>query len=114
MSAGTATIAVPAVAERKQSGRWLTALLLAPSAVWFFVLLILPLAVVLIYSVGVRAPAGAIRRRSRSTTSTCRRAGPRSRTLTLAPLGTLICLPAGYPLALFPRSVERALAPDPC
>jgi len=58
MSAGTATIAVPAVAERKQSGRWLTALLLAPSAVWFFVLLILPLAVVLIYSVGVRAPAG--------------------------------------------------------
>ena len=52
MSAGTAIIA-----ERKQQGRWLTALLLAPSAIWFFLLLILPLIVVVVYSVGVRAPA---------------------------------------------------------
>ncbi|HEY1383196.1 MAG TPA: hypothetical protein VGF43_06255, partial [Dongiaceae bacterium] len=58
MTTGTQTIAASPVAQRKQSGRWLTALLLAPSAIWFFVLLILPLVVVLVYSVGVRAPAG--------------------------------------------------------
>ena len=41
MTAGTEAIAPAAIAARKQSGRWVTALLLAPSAVWFFVLLIL-------------------------------------------------------------------------
>ena len=103
MSAGTATIAVPAVTERKQSGRWLTALLLAPSAIWFFVLLILPLAVVLIYSVGVRAPAGGYQAAFTfdNYLNLPARWAAFKNTLTLAPLGTLICLLAGYPLAYF-------------
>ena len=47
MTLGTEDIAPAATAGRRQSWRWVTALLLAPSAVWFYVLLILPLAVVL-------------------------------------------------------------------
>jgi len=103
MSAGTATIAAPAVIERKQSGRWLTALLLAPSAIWFFVLLILPLAVVLVYSVGVRAPAGGYQAAFTfdNYLNLPARWAAFKNTLTLAPLGTLICLFAGYPLAYF-------------
>ena len=103
MTTGAQAIAAPAVTERKQSGRWLTALLLAPSAVWFFVLLILPLAVVLIYSVGVRAPAGGYQ--AAFTFDNYLNLPARwtafKNTLTLAPLGTLICLLAGYPLAYF-------------
>ena len=103
MSAGTDAIAAPAIAERKQSGRWLTALLLAPSAAWFFVLLILPLAVVLVYSVGVRAPVGGYQ--AAFTFDNYLNLPARwtafKNTLTLAPLGTLICLLAGYPLAYF-------------
>ncbi len=38
--------------------RTITALLLAPSALFFVFLLLLPLAVVLVFSFGLRAPAG--------------------------------------------------------
>ena len=38
--------------------RWITAALLAPAGVIFVFLLILPLVVVLVYSFGVRGPAG--------------------------------------------------------
>src|SRR5687767_15645380 len=103
MTAGVQTIAAPAVAERKSSGRWLTTLLLTPSAVWFFVLLILPLIVVVVYSVGVRAPAGGYQAAftfDNYLNLPARWAAFRN-TLTLAPLGTLICLLAGYPLAYF-------------
>lgn len=98
MSAGAAI-----VAERKLSGRWLTALLLAPSAIWFLVLLILPLVVVIVYSVGVRAPAGGYQAAftfDNYLNLPARWAAFRN-TLTLAPMGTLICLLAGYPLAYF-------------
>ncbi|WP_119301589.1 ABC transporter permease [Dongia deserti] len=103
MTATAQTIATPAVTERRQSGRWLTALLLAPSAVWFFVLLILPLAVVLVYSVGVRAPAGGYQAAFTldNYLNLPARWAAFKNTLTLAPLGTLICLLAGYPLAYF-------------
>lgn len=98
MSAGAAS-----VAERKSTGRWLTALLLAPSAIWFLVLLILPLIVVVVYSVGVRAPAGGYQAAftfDNYLNLPARWAAFRN-TLTLAPMGTLICLLAGYPLAYF-------------
>ena len=88
MSAGAAI-----VAERKQSGRWLTVLLLAPSAIWFFVLLILPLIVVVVYSVGVRAPAGGYQA-AFTFDNYLNLAGALGKaflnTLTLAPLGTLL------------------------
>jgi spermidine/putrescine transport system permease protein len=103
MSSGAEAIAAAPVAERKQPGRWVTALLLAPSAVWFFVLLILPLAVVLVYSVGVRAPAGGYQPAFTfdNYLNLPARWTAFKNTLTLAPLGTLICLLVGYPLAYF-------------
>jgi len=51
---------------------------------------------------GVRAATGGYQAPSLSRiTSTCRRASRPSNTLTLAPVGTLICLLIGYPLAYF-------------
>jgi spermidine/putrescine transport system permease protein len=85
-----------------QRGRW-TAVLLAPSTFWFTALLILPLAVVLVFSFGERAPAGGYQ--AGFTLANYLNLGARwtafKNTLTLAPLGTLICLLAAYPLAYF-------------
>ncbi len=81
----------------------LTAVLLAPSALWFLALLVLPLAVVVVFSFGERAPAGGyqagftfehyLNLPARLTAFT--------NTLTLAPLGTVVCLVAAYPLAYY-------------
>ncbi len=79
------------------------AALLAPSTFWFVALLLLPLLVILVFSFGERAPAGGyqagvtlanyINLPARLTAFT--------NTLLLAPLGTLICLAAAYPLAYY-------------
>ena len=78
-------------------------LLIAPAGVFFFFLLILPLAVVLIYSFGTRAPEGGyaaafsfdnylnLPARSKAFTNT----------LTLAPLGTALTVLFAYPMAYF-------------
>jgi len=39
-------------------GRRTTALLLLPTSMWFLLLLVMPLIVVLVFSLGERAPAG--------------------------------------------------------
>ncbi len=89
--------------RRKQDGRWLTFLLLAPSGLWFFFLLILPLLVILVYSVGERAATGGYQAAFTfaNYANLLARWTAFKNTLTLAPLGTLICLLAGYPLAYF-------------
>ncbi|MBV5325501.1 MAG: hypothetical protein J0626_09685, partial [Rhodospirillaceae bacterium] len=46
-----------ALKEKRRQGRW-NALLLAPSGLWYLMLLILPLIVIMVYSVGERAPTG--------------------------------------------------------
>ncbi len=38
--------------------RWLTVALLAPTTTWFLVMLVMPLIVVVIFSLGERAPMG--------------------------------------------------------
>ncbi len=43
---------------RSNRGAWLTAALLAPTTAWFLVLLVMPLVVVVIFSLGERAPMG--------------------------------------------------------
>ena len=83
--------------------RLITALLLAPASLWFLALLVLPLIVVLVFSVGERAPAGGyapgftldnyLNLPARLTAFT--------NTLTLAPVGMAICLVFAYPLAYF-------------
>ena len=83
-------------------GRW-TAALLAPSTFWFVALLILPMLVILVFSFGERAPAGGYQ--AGFTLANYLTLGARwtafKNTLVLAPIGTLICLLAAYPLAYF-------------
>jgi spermidine/putrescine transport system permease protein len=77
--------------------------LVAPAGFFFAFLLILPLAVVVIYSLGERAPAGGYA----PALTLANYANLPSRgtaflnTLTLAPLGTLLCALIAYPLAYY-------------
>src|SRR5262245_36149566 len=88
-------------AERRAS--LVTGLLLAPAAVVFLVLLVLPMVVVLVLSFGERADAGGYQ----AAFTLAQYANLPARwtafknTLTLAPVGTLICLAIAYPLAYF-------------
>jgi spermidine/putrescine transport system permease protein len=86
-----------------RSGRWLTALLIAPSALWFLFLLVLPLCVVIVYSFGERAPTGGYQAAFTFANylNLPARLTAFKNTLILAPTGTLICLVAGYPLAYY-------------
>lgn len=80
-----------------------TAVLLAPSTLWFAALLVLPLVVILVFSFGERAPAGGYQ--AGFTLANYLNLPARwtafKNTLVLAPAGTLICLLAAYPLAYF-------------
>jgi spermidine/putrescine transport system permease protein len=94
-----------AVAE--PTGRWrqraITALFLAPTSAWYFLLLIVPLGILLLFSVGERAPEGGyapgltlehyLHLPTRSAAFT--------NTLWLAAGGTFLCLIVGYPLAYY-------------
>jgi spermidine/putrescine transport system permease protein len=78
-------------------------LLLAPAGAWFLAMLVLPLAVVLIFSFGERGPAGgyvpAFTLEQYSNLPA--RWTAFKNTLTLAPFGTLLALLIAYPLAYF-------------
>ncbi len=79
------------------------AVLVAPAAVMFFFLLILPLAIVLIYSFGERAPAGgyAAGFTLENYANLAARGKAFWNTLSLAPLGTFITVLVAYPMAYF-------------
>ncbi len=47
-----------AMTGRGNRGTWLTVALLAPNTAWLVVLLVMPLVVVIIFSLGERAPMG--------------------------------------------------------
>lgn len=87
----------------KQHSRAVTALLLAPAGVFFFFLLILPLAVVLVYSFGARADAGGYA--PAFTFDNYLNLPARGKafvnTLTLAPFGTFLTALFAYPMAYF-------------
>jgi spermidine/putrescine transport system permease protein len=89
-----------AVARRQ---RVVTALLLAPSTFWFVCLLLMPLAVVLIFSLGERAPAGGYQAgfSFANYLNLPARLTAFKNTLVLAPIGTALCLLAAYPLAYY-------------
>ncbi|HVR67870.1 MAG TPA: ABC transporter permease [Verrucomicrobiae bacterium] len=88
-------------AEKRQ--RFWTSILLAPGTFWFAALLILPLAVILVFSFGERAPAGGYQ--AGFTFDNFLNLPARwtafKNTMVLAPLGTLFCLLAAYPLAYY-------------
>jgi spermidine/putrescine transport system permease protein len=86
------------LSQRKM--RWL---LLGPAGLWYAALLILPLAVVLVYSFGERSATGGYE--PAFTLAQYANLGSRwaafRNTLTLAPIGTIAALLIAYPLAYF-------------
>ncbi|MGB3146814.1 MAG: ABC transporter permease [Paracoccaceae bacterium] len=85
------------------TSRTRTWLLLAPAGIWFLVMLLVPLAVVLVFSFGERAPAGGVVPAfsfEQYANLPARWTAFRN-TLTLAPIGTLASLIIAYPLAYF-------------
>lgn len=80
-----------------------TALFLAPAGAWFLAMLVLPLIVVVVFSFGERGPAGGYA--PAFTFDNFLNLGARwtafKNTMTLAPIGTLLCLLIAYPLAYF-------------
>ena len=83
--------------------RLVTALLLAPAGVFFLFLLILPLAVVLVFSFGERAAAGGYAPAFTfdNYLNLAARGKAFLNTLTLAPLGTLLTAIIAFPMAYF-------------
>lgn len=80
-----------------------TAMLLLPTTLWFLLLLVMPLIVILVYSLGERAPAGGYQPALTLAqyANLPARLKAFTNTLTLAPVGTLLCLLIAYPLAYF-------------
>lgn len=91
-----------AEAMSRQSNR-VTAMLLLPTTLWFLLLLIMPLIVILVFSLGERAPAGGYQAALtlEQYANLPARLKAFTNTLTLSPLGTLICLLIAYPLAYY-------------
>jgi len=91
------------VRQRRSIGRRITLLMLLPSTLWFLLLLLMPLVIILVFSFGERSAVGGYA--CGFTLANYLNLGSRgaafSNTLMLAPLGTLVCLVAAYPLAYF-------------
>jgi spermidine/putrescine transport system permease protein len=91
------------LASQRSAERRLTAALLLPSTLWFFAILVLPLVVVVVFSFGERAPAGGYE--PAFTLEQCMNLPARFEaflnTLSYTPLGTLLCILVGYPLAYY-------------
>jgi spermidine/putrescine transport system permease protein len=84
-------------------GRAATTLFLLPTSAWYFLLLIVPVGILLIFSFGTRAPeggyAGGLTLDNYLHLPT--RAGAFTNTLGMAVGGTILCLLVGYPLAYY-------------
>jgi spermidine/putrescine transport system permease protein len=80
-----------------------TAMLLLPTTLWFLLLLVMPLVVIAVYSLGERAPAGGYQPALTLAQygNLLARLKAFTNTLTLAPLGTVLCLLIAYPLAYY-------------
>ncbi|WP_095083328.1 ABC transporter permease [Pseudomonas sp. Irchel s3h17] len=91
------------VRPRRSLGRRITLLMLLPSTLWFLLLLLMPLVIILVFSFGERSAVGGYD--GGFTLGNYLNLGSRAaafgNTLLLAPLGTLVCLVAAYPLAYF-------------
>jgi len=83
--------------------RWLTAALLAPTSLWFLLMLILPLIVILVFSFGERAAvggyAGGFTFEQYANLPTRLKAF--QNTMLIAPAGTFLSLLVAYPLAYY-------------
>jgi spermidine/putrescine transport system permease protein len=89
--------------DRARTGRILTALLVLPAAAWYLVLLVIPLAIIVVFSFGNRATTGGYGGGFTldNYAAVVQSAGPFVTSLTLSIAGTLLCLLVGLPLAYF-------------
>lgn len=89
--------------RQQTHSRVTTVFLLAPAGVIFFFLLVLPLAVVIVFSFGERAPAGGYLPAFSfdNYLNLPARGKAFINTLTLAPLGTMLAAVCAFPLAYF-------------
>lgn len=87
----------------QRSGKGATALLVGPAATFFLLLLVLPLAVVVLYSFGERAPAGGYAPAFTfdNYLNLASRGQAFLNTLMMAPVGTLLCAIVAYPMAYY-------------
>ena len=83
--------------------KWLSAALLTPTSLWFLFLLVMPLIVVVIFSLGSRSPVGgyAAGFSLEQYANLPSRFTAFKNTMTYAPLGTLASLLIAYPLAYY-------------
>lgn len=85
------------------SAKLRTSLFLAPATAWLLTMLVLPLVVVMVFAFGERGAAGGYV--PAFTFDNFANLGSRStafyNTLTMAPIGTLLCLIIAYPLAYY-------------
>jgi spermidine/putrescine transport system permease protein len=95
----TRTVRTPG---RVRSGL-VTSLLMAPATFWYLVLLVLPLAIVAIYSFGVRAPDGGYQPAFTFDNygTLLKRPAPFTSSLLIAVSGTILCVLLAFPLAYY-------------
>jgi spermidine/putrescine transport system permease protein len=93
----------PEAGSGARRARLLTGLLLLPAGAWYVILLVLPLALVVIFSFGERAATGGYAPAFTldNYLGVLRNPGSIITSLTLAIAGTLLCLLIGLPLAYF-------------
>jgi spermidine/putrescine transport system permease protein len=103
MAAATVTPPPAKPADGRLRSGLLTTLLILPTAVWYLVLLVLPLVIVVIFSFGVRAknggyePAFVLDNYARAI----QKSDPFVTSLSMAAAGTIGCLLVGLPLAYY-------------
>ncbi len=85
------------------SSRWSQSLLLAPASAWFLVMLVLPLAVIVVFSFGERAAAGGYvpAFTLAQYANLPARFTAFKNTMLLAPAATIVALLVAYPLAYY-------------
>jgi spermidine/putrescine transport system permease protein len=89
--------------EPRSRERWLTTGLVLPAAAWYLILLVIPLAIVIVFSFGERGATGGYGGgfTLENYASVLDRPEPFITSLTLSISGTILCLLAGLPLAYF-------------
>ena len=97
-----AALSRPAPAAARPS-RLLTGLLILPAGLWYLILLILPIAIVILFSFGERSPTGGYAGgfTVNNYATAFKNADPFLTSLSLSITGTVLCLLIGLPLAYF-------------
>ena len=92
----------PAPAPVRPS-RLLTGLLILPASLWYLILLILPIAIVILFSFGERSATGGYDGgfTVNNSATAFKNADPFLTSLSLSIIGTILCLLIGLPLAYF-------------